>query len=295
MSFKKLLFVVAAIALCGLMFAQVSYPFTIVDSYGREVTLEKQPQKVISLGPNVTEAIFAIGKGYTLVGRTDYCDYTERATSIETVGSLSEPVIEKIIDLEPDLVVGSTHVKMEVIEQLTKAGINVVALYVDSSFQGAYELILKLGKMLNSERAASRCVAGMIMKVSDVTAKVRNLEKPSVYYVVGFGDWGDYTAGNGTFISEMIAMAGGNNVANDMDGWKYNLEKLVEHDPDIVVCSQYWGAADGIRAANGYKDLTAVKDGKLFPIDNNMIDRQGPRLADGLEAFARIFHPEAFE
>jgi iron complex transport system substrate-binding protein len=123
---------------------------------------------------------------------------------------------------------------------------------------------------------------------------VAGRETPSVYYVLGYGKGGDFTAGSDTFISQMIKMAGGRNSAVDVRGWIYSLEKIIENDPDILVCSKYYDSKNGIMNTSGYQELTAVKNGKIFEVDNDVIDRQGPRLVEGLEAFARIFHPEAF-
>ena len=92
----------------------------------------------------------------------------------------------------------------------------------------------------------------------------------------------------------MIAMSGGENVAQDADGWKYSLEKLIEKNPELIICSKYYDSKKGIEAANGYKDLDAVKNGKLVEIDNDLLDRQGPRSADGLLALAKLIHPELF-
>jgi len=89
-------------------------------------------------------------------------------------------------------------------------------------------------------------------------------------------------------------MAGGKNAASDVTGWNYSLEKLVEKNPDILICSNKFNSKNGIKSTKGYKDLDAVKKNKLFEIDEDIISRQGPRLADGLEALAKIIHPEAF-
>lgn len=272
-----------------------TYPLTIKDSYDREVVIEKEPTKIISVAPNITETIFALGKGNELVGRSEYCDYPEAVSSIATIGTLTEPNIEKIVELEPDIVIVSTHFPKESIEKLEKLNIKVAALYGDESFESVYDTIGKVGQILNVQNKADEIIAGMKAKVQNVVDKVKNADKPSVYYVVGFGEYGDFTAGKGTFISQLIAMAGGNNVADDVEGWKYSLEKIVEHNPDIMICPVYFDSKKGIEAANGYKDLDSVKNGKLFEIDNNMLDRQGPRLADGLEALAKIIHPELFK
>jgi iron complex transport system substrate-binding protein len=270
------------------------YPLTIVDSYDREVRIDKEPIKVISVAPNITETIFALGQGEKLVGRTDYCEYPEDAKQIESIGSLESPNIEKILSLNPDLVIASTHFKKDVLQKLEELGLKVMVLYGEESFQGVYQVIEKLGTVLNAKEEADKVIANMKQKVTNVITTVKDAEKPEVYYVVGFGESGDYTAGRGTFIGEMIKMAGGKNAADDVKGWKYSLERLVEKDPDILICSKGYSPKEKVILANGYKDLTAVKNGKIFDIDNDLLEIQGPRLADGLERLAKIIHPELF-
>jgi iron complex transport system substrate-binding protein len=272
----------------------LKYPLMIEDSYGRKVTINKEPMRVISIAPNITETIFALGQGEKLVGRTDYCEYPEAAKEIESIGSLQSPNIEKILSLNPDLVIASTHFKKDVLEKLEELDLKVIVLYGEESFQGVYQVIEKLGTVLNAKEEADKVIANMKQKVTNVITTVKDAEKPEVYYVVGFGESGDYTAGRGTFIGEMIKMAGGKNAADDVKGWKYSLERLVEKDPDILICSKGYSPKEKVILANGYKDLTAVKNGKIFDIDNDLLEIQGPRLADGLERLAKIIHPELF-
>jgi iron complex transport system substrate-binding protein len=275
--------------------SKVTYPLTITDSYNRKVTIDKEPQRIISVAPNITEIIFSLGMGNKLVGRTDYCDYPEQVKSIPSVGTIEAPSIEKIVELKPDVVIASTHFNKETVEKLEQLNIKVLLLYGQESFDGVYETIEKVGQVINAQDKAEKIVSTMKAKVQEIVNKVKNANKPKVYYVIGYGQYGDYTAGKGTFISQMIEMAGGTNVANDVEGWKYSIERLVEHNPDILICSKYFDSKKGIMQTNGYKDLDAVKNGKLFEIDNNLLDRQGPRLADGLEELARIIHPELFK
>lgn len=272
-----------------------TFPMTITDSYNRQIKIDKEPQKVISIAPNITEIIFALDMSAKLVGRSEYCDYPEEAKKITSVGSLTEPSIEKIVGLKPDLVVASTHFKREVIQKLEELGIKVVVFYGEENFEGAYDTIGKVGKVLNAEKKSGKLVSEMKSKVQDVLDKVKDKPMPSVYYVVSFGKTGDYTAGKDTFIGQMIQMAGGRNAADDAKGWAYSLEKLTEKNPDILICPKYYNTKQGIQSANGYKDLDAVKKGRLYEIDSNLLDRQGPRIADGLAELAGIIHPEAFK
>lgn len=274
--------------------AETKYPFTIKDSNNNEVTIDKEPTKVISVAPNITETIFAIGAGNKLVGRTNYCDFPVEVKNIPSVGTLTAPNIEKIAELKPDIVVASTHFKPEVAKKLEELGIKVVVLYSQETYEGVYKTIGDMGKILNAQEQADKVVNDMKAKVQLVQDKVKGLNKPSLYYVVSYGK-SQNTAGKDTFIGKIIEMAGAKNAADDVTGWTYSLEKLVEKNPDLMVCSKANNAKKGIQAENGYKELKAVKEDKLFEIDNNLLDRQGPRLADGLYELAKIAHPEAFK
>lgn len=271
------------------------YPLKLKDSYDRDVIIEKEPQKVISLAPNISETIFALGKEDKLIGRTDYCDYPEAVKKIQSIGKIEDPSIEKIAELKPDVVIASTHFKKEAIQKLEELNIKVVVFYGSDSFEGAYDTIQNVGKVLNANEKAKEIVTKMQSKVEEVQNKVKGMKAPSVYYVVGFGQSGDFTAGKDTFIGKTIEMAGGKNAAGDLAGWKYSIEKLMENNPDIMICSKNYDSKSGIQNTNGYKDLNAVKNNKLYEIDNDLLDRQGPRIADGLEAMAKIIHPEAFK
>lgn len=275
--------------------ATTKYPLTIKDSYDREVTIDKEPERIISLGPNVTEAIYALGKGDKLVGRTDFCDYPVEVKNVASVGSLQTPSIEKILELKPDIVIASTHFPKDVLKKLEDLTVKVVALYGEDSFEGAYNTLEKMGEVLNAKEKANEVVNNMKEKVEYVASKVKGHNTPSLYYVIDFGQYGDFTATGDTFIHKMILMAGGKNIADDAKGWKYSIEKVLEKNPSMVIVPKYFDAKGRIVKTNGYKDLEAIKNGKLFEIDNNMLDRQGPRLADGLEELAKIIHPEAFK
>ncbi|MCX7883595.1 MAG: ABC transporter substrate-binding protein [Caloramator sp.] len=272
-----------------------TYPLTITDSYNRQVTIDKRPERIVSVAPNITEIIAALNAKDRLVGRTDYCDYPQDISSVESIGSLMEPNIEKIVSLKPDIVIASSHFKKESLEKLEQLKVKVIVLNGAETFDGAYETIEKVGQVIGEKEAADKIVSDMKKKVEEVKAKVKDAPKPKVYYVISYGKFGDYTAGKGTFIDEAIKMAGGTNIGEDAQGWAYSLEKIVKNDPDIIICSKYFDTKAGISSTAGYKDLRAVKEGKLLEIDNNMLDRQGPRLAQGLEELAKLIHPELFK
>lgn len=266
----------------------------ITDSYDREVSLEKIPERIVSLSPGATETIFALGKEAALVGRSDYDDYPKEALNITSVGGIQDPNVEKIAELKPELVIAGAHFPKETVKKLEDLGVKVAVLYGAENFDGAYKNITDISSLLNAMDKGQKIVDDMKKKVSEVEAKVNSLSKPKIYYVVGYGKT-DFTAGGDTFIGQIIEKAGGDNVAKDVKGWSYSFEKIVENKPELLVVSDKFDTKKTLVAAERYKDLPAVKDGKVYEIDDNMLSRQGPRQADGLEALAKILHPEAFK
>lgn len=271
------------------------YPYTVKDSEGNEVVISKEPKRIVSVAPNITELIFALGKGDELLGRTDYCDYPEAAKKVTSIGSLTNPNIEKIIELKPDVVIASTHFKKDVAKKIEDLGIKVVVLYDSKDLNGAYNSINTLGKIVNAQNKANDLVSSMKKKIADVQQKVKGKKAPKVYYVIGFGKSGDFTATGDTFIAQMISMAGGDNIAKDAINWNYSLEKIIENDPEYIIVSKNYGMKKQFETTAGYKDLSAVKNNKVIEIDDNLLNRQGPRLAEGVEALAKIFYPGLFK
>lgn len=276
--------------------SEASEPYLIfTDSNGKEIVFEEAPERIISTAPNVTESIFALGAEDKLVGRTDYCNYPEEASTIDSIGSLTEVNIERITELEPDVVIAASFFDEENIKKLESLGIKVAVVMSQENFEGAYENIRNIALLANKEAKAEEIIKEMQEKVDHVKSSVESLETKSVYYVIGHGEYGDYTATGDTFIGKMLEIAGGENVAKDATGWKFSLEKLVEADPDVVIAESDPSTMQGLKEANGYKDLTAIKNGNFYGVDKDMVSRMGPRLADGLLQIAKAIHPKAFE
>jgi iron complex transport system substrate-binding protein len=274
--------------------AQSDYPLQFTDSRDRTITLHSAPERIISLAPSVTETIFAIGAGERLVGRTEFCNYPPAAQEVPTVGNLQNPNVERMVSLQPNLVIASNHFTRQALGNLERAGITVAIVYGGESFEEVYRAIRNIGTLVDASKGAAEVVSDMQETVEMVTERVEGEPRPDVYYVIGFGETGDYTAGGNTFVGRMIEMAGGDNIASDLDGWAYSLERVVAGNPDIVICSEHWGVPEQLRQAHGYKELEAIREGRLRPVNNNMIDRPGPRLAQGLRELAAAIHPELF-
>lgn len=265
-----------------------AYPKTITDSRGYQVVLESEPMRVVSLAPNMTEIIYAIGAGETLVGRTDWCDFPAGTADVMSVGSLQEPSIEAILALAPDLVIGSTHAPLETLDMIEQAGIRTLALVGHEEYVGVYDLINYTADALDAEEGGAALIADMKARSAMVEAATASISNsPRVYYVVGYGEGGDWTATGDTFIHKMLTLAGGTNIAAEAAGWSFSLEKLVEEDPDIIIVNK--GLTAAFSASPIYSGLRAVKEGRVLEIDENTIVRQGPRLIDGLESLSSFF------
>ncbi len=272
---------------------EVSYPLTVTGTDGTEITIESEPESIVSMGPNMTEILYAIGAGDKLVGRTDYCDYPAEVSEVESVGSISNADIEKILSLEPDLVLASTHFSDDAIQQLEDAGVPVLYLYDEGDMDGVYNMIDLVGEAVNCKEEAEKTVDEMKAKLDYVSERLATAnENPTVYYVVGYGEYGDYTAGGDTFVNGILTAAGGDNIASDVEGWSYSTETLLEKNPEYIIMNEY--NEEGFCTTAPYTELGAVQDGRILTIDTNMLDRQGPRNADAVVELAQTLHPECF-
>jgi iron complex transport system substrate-binding protein len=262
------------------------------------VEIVEIPQRFVSLAPSNTEILFALGLGEKVVGVSDFCDYPEEAKAIEKVGGV-EPSLEKIVALEPDLVL-TIGGNPELVSKMEELGLTVIVL-APKDLEGIYKDIELVGKAAGVEEKAASLVAEMKERVEAVAAKTKGVEvKPKVFYELDATDPSKpYTAGPGTWHDHFIKIAGGINIAADaeMQWVQLSTEEIIAKDPDIIVLGDaLWGVTpDMVRERPGWDVIRAVKEGAIYPIDDNLISRPGPRVVEGIEELARIIHPELFE
>ena len=268
---------------------------TIVDREGVETVLDSVPMSVVSVSPAITETLAVVAGLDVIVGRTTYCDYPEGVEAIEEIGDLYAPNIEKIIAMNPDVVLLSAHTNPDVAKAMREAGVKVIRVYEEDKFEGGYQMVEVIGKIMGMEDKADGLVADMQEQVAAVEEKIQNLPAKTVYYMSSAGEYGDYAATGDTYVGAMLERAGGTNVAQDGVKWAFSLEALLEADPDIIITSSLTGYKSMLPKMEGYKDLTAVKEGRVIEIDTNPIDRIGVRFAEGFALLAQLIHPEAFE
>ncbi len=241
--------------------------------------------RIVSAVPSTTEILFALGLGDKIVGVDIYSTYPPETANIEVVGDFNSFDVEKVISLEPTVVFAGNGLQQENIAKLREAGINVVASEA-TYYDDIANSITLVGKAVGKEAEAAELIAQLGEVEAAVKDKAATLtEKPTVYYVMGIGEYGNWTSGKGSFINTMIELAGGVCVTanTDREWLEYPVEKLVTDDPDILIVSNGVDEAD-LLAAVGYADLTAVKEKHYYFIDPELSERPGPRVGEALEA-----------
>jgi len=266
------------------------YPLTYTDAYGNEVTIESEPSKIVSVSPALTEIVFALGAEDKLVGRSDYDDYPEAVFDIQSVGPIDLPDTELIASLEPDVVIASSIFSEEAYNAITDLGIPVVIIRDETTLNGMFGVIADVADVIGAHEEGEALVAELQTELDELRANAPETDA-TVYYCMGYGEYGDYTAGGDTFINDIIEAAGATNAAADVTGWSYSTEALLEADPDYILVPA-WGY-DAFLETAPYSSLTAVQEGRVIAIDSNLFERQGPRNIEAVELIQEAVSAEA--
>jgi len=274
-----------------------SFPITIKDDVGRKLTITKEPQRIISTAPSVTEILFALGLNEKIVGVTTLCNYPEEAKKKEKIGTFQSPNIEKILSLKPDLIIATGGVQRQVVEKLEQFGIPVFVSY-PTTLDGVIKGIYTIGRITGAEGNAKKLVFDLKFRIAKVTSKVNKAKtKPKVFFEL----WHEplMSAGPGSFIDDLIKKAGGINIASSAKSAYpiFSLEQLIKEDPDIIIGAESSMGADPLEASKrpGWETLKAVKNQKVYTINDDIVFRAGPRLVLALETIAKYLHPDLFK
>lgn len=273
-------------------------PGTYIDDIGREVSIDRVPQRIVSHVPSITETLFALGLGDRLVGVSDYCDYPEEAKLKPSIGDYFNPSLEPIVALEPDLVLTDGH--SESIKGLEALGITFFVID-PKDIDGILKDIELLGKITGVEKEARALVSEMNGSLAQIASRAEDAPRVRVFYVFDATDLNNpWTAGPGSFVDALITMAGGENIAAQSQGaWvQFSIEQLVSANPEIIMVDTIHGTAiiseEELRAHPAWREITAVKQGKIYMVNGDLVNRSGPRIIQGLEEIARAIHPELF-
>jgi iron complex transport system substrate-binding protein len=274
---------------------------TLTDGLGRQVNIASPAQRIVSLAPSNTEILFALGAGSQLVGRDEFSNYPAEAASIPSIGgSMGNYNFEQIAALKPDLVLASSLNTPEQVKSLEQLGLTTYLLPNPTNLEGLYQNLSTIGSMTGSNRQAETLVKSLKTRVETVEDKISSVDtRPVVFYELDGSDPAQpWTTGPGTFLSNLIGMAGGVNSGDDLksDFAQISLESLLVKAPALIILgdSNYGVDASQVAARQGWDSLQAVKNGRVMPFNDDLVSRPGPRLVDGLETLAQLIHPEAF-
>ena len=294
----SILFLIIALLLIGCSTdnqVPVKQNIEVIDGLGRKVSLSSIPQKIISLAPSNTEILFAIGAGQQVVGRDEFSDFPVEAKGITSVGgSMGKYSLEQISALHPDLILAAEINTREQVKSFEDLGLNVYYLSNPKDLDGLYQNILIIGQITGKENESKVLVESLQNRVKVVTDMQKPDAKPvKVFYEMdGSEPSKPWTAGKGSYVDVLLTLAGGTNVANDAgEGWiQYSQEALMVADPDVILLGDaaYGVTKESVISRAGWDTLSAVMNNRIYPFDDNLVSRPGPRLVDALEQLSKL-------
>jgi len=278
---------------------------TLTDDAGREVTLAGPAQRIVSLAPSNTEIVCALDACDRLVGVTDFDNFPTEVVDLPKVVVQTQVDLERLVAAEPDLVLaaGNELTPSSVIERIEDLGVPVLVLYPES-LDEVYADIELVGDAIDRRAEANELVDGLRVRVAAVEDAVAGVSAPLTLYEVFHAEGTTYTAGEGSFLASLLALAGAEPVTGDAEG-VMGAEELAAADPELILLgtasydsalADPAAALDAVRARPGWGELAAVRDGNVIPYLADIVTtRPGPRIVDGLEALARAIHPDRFD
>lgn len=269
------------------------YPLTVTDGTGTELTFEQAPEKIVTLAPSETEILYAIGAGDRVVGVDEFSNYPEEALDKPKIGDMTTN-IEAVAALNPDLVVASSGMNGQAIEQLRKLDLKVYATD-PKTYDEVIAKIEQIGEIVDAQEQAGEVAAHMREVKEQVAEAVKDAPRPKVYLEFSPG----WSVGKGEFLDELLTIAGGVNVAGDQPGWfEITPESVVQQNPEIIIYPDLNvepnPILEGIESRPGWDVIDAVKHDRLYEVPQDPLVRVGPRLADGLLELAKAIHPDLF-
>ncbi|MCA0986819.1 ABC transporter substrate-binding protein [Guptibacillus algicola] len=279
-----------------------AFPVTITDALNKEVAIEEDPEKVVSLIPSNTEVLFALGAGNELVGVSDFANYPEEAADIEKIGGM-EFNVEKIISLKPDLVLAheSSAKNSEAgLQQLRDAGIAVLVINDAKGFDEVYKSIEMIGQATGETEAAETMIADMKKKLEEVKSKASTIsedDQKSVFVEVSPAPE-IFSPGKNTFMDEMLSLMNAKNVTHDEEGWnQVDQEAIIKANPDVIITTYGYYTekpVEKVLSRDGWQNVTAVTEERVVDVHSDLVTRSGPRLIEGIEELAKAVYPDVF-
>jgi iron complex transport system substrate-binding protein len=269
----------------------------LTDEMGRKVKIPYPAKRIISLAPSITEILFALGLNEEIAAVTNYCDYPAAVLNKPRIGGFINPSIEKIVSLKPDLIIATRDGnRWETIHRLSDLGFSVY-LINPKSFYGVMKAIHHIGVVVGREEESRKILVNMISKREEIATRTKSLPKPRVFFQIGYAPI--LTVGKETLADDLIRLAGGKSISeNESVNYPlYNIETILSKAPEIIIMSSMDSNKDYMNLVEKWgkwKSIPAVRMNAIHVIDSNLVDRPTPRVVEGLEALAKMIHPEAW-
>jgi len=274
-----------------------SFPITRTDATGTTMTISEDPETVVTLNPSAAQTMYEIDAWDEVVGVSTYADYLPGADEKTTVGTgTDDATVEQTIALGPDLVLAPNTISNETVEQLRDAGLTVYKFEAAEDLDAVVEKTRSTGELVGHCESADATADEMDRQLDLIEDAVADVDRPRVFYTF-FG----FTAGEDTFVHEVIETAGGDNIAGDddtpSDFFAISAEVVVDEDPEwFVLNSDEYDAATVPSGPDGdYEGTTAYREGNAVVLDANEISQPAPRLVDAIVDLVRVLHPEAYD
>lgn len=273
---------------------------TFTDALCFITQMDAAPKRIVSLAPNITEILFALDLGDRVVGVTRFCDYPPAAQEKEKIGGLVDPNLEKIISLNPDLIIGFRGNPIGIIKRMQEFNLPVFVLEIGTTIDHVFTVIDTVAQITWAEKSAARLLQPLRLRYQNIVSVLEGVKTiPKVFvFLHGLGLW---TCGKNSFMDDLVNQAKGQNIAGDIQKkWLiFSQEQLIAENPDVIIIlsksqEAFLEAKKSISKGVFLKHLQAVESGHMFFLDENLATRPGPRIIDALNNLARIFHPEAF-
>jgi len=267
----------------------------LVDGLGHRVRLPAKIDRVISLAPNLTEIVYAVGAGDRLVGDTTFCDYPPEAKQVAKVGDTIHPNLETVVALRPQVVLVSTSSQLESFTRQLEAQHIAVFITDAHNLETVFSSVELLGELLGQQEQAGRVASELRSRAHSVEERVKGRNTVRVFYQLSAEPL--YTAGKGSYITDMIRRAGGVSVTQDVESeWpRLSDEAALAAQPEAIIMATADSMGGGnTEVAAPLAKSPASRQGRVYRINGDFLSRPGPRLIEGLEQIARALHPEAF-
>lgn len=279
---------------------EASFPVTIKDASNEDVVIEEKPEKIISLIPSNTEIVYALGEGDAVVGVSDTDNYPEEVVNKEQVSSYTGINMEKVLALEPDIVLAhqSNLTMWETgIQQLRDNGITVLVVNDAQNFDAVYTSIEMIGKAIGRTTESEALINDMKTKLDELKTKAEAVTDKKKVFIEISGAPEIYASGKDSFINEMLEVIQAENAVQENGYPQMSEEAVIELNPDIILVTYGAYVEDApaqVMDRDGWQDVTAIKEKQVYEVNEDLVSRTGPRIVEGVEELAKSIYPEVF-